>query len=116
MTKTLIVEPEALAELEAGVDWYEHESPGSGVALATEAEARVNALAEPSGVSGLTVPGVRKGLPVWRVFLEHFPYAVIYVETDEAIHVVAFAHLKKRPLYWRRRLQPVLGAAPPKRR
>jgi hypothetical protein len=29
-----------------------------------------------------------------------FPYHLIYLETAEAIHILAFAHDKRRPAYW----------------
>jgi plasmid stabilization system protein ParE len=36
--------------------------------------------------------------------LEHFPFALIYVERPDRIVGVAVAHLKRRPGYWRARL------------
>jgi plasmid stabilization system protein ParE len=45
-------------------------------------------------------PGVR------RVLLSRFPYSIVFTETDDgSIHVVAIAHMKQRPLFWRRRLR-----------
>src|SRR5690349_4664619 len=104
MTKRLIVEPAAAEELERGVLWYEHERPGKGAELADEAERLMNELAT-AGVKGAVVPGVRRDLPVRRRLLPNFPYAIIYVETDDALYVLAVAHLKRRPNYWLPRLR-----------
>ncbi len=42
-------------------------------------------------------------LPVRRVIVDRFPYAVVYRREREAIHILAIAHLRRRPNYWRRR-------------
>lgn len=34
-----------------------------------------------------------------------FPYALVFVELPDVLHVVAFAHLKRRPGYWRSRVR-----------
>jgi hypothetical protein len=36
--------------------------------------------------------------------LAKFPYSVIYKEKDEVILIVAVAHAKRRPGYWRGRI------------
>ena len=36
--------------------------------------------------------------------LEHFPFALVYIERPDRIVGVAVAHLKRRPGYWRARL------------
>lgn len=33
-----------------------------------------------------------------------FPYGVLYFSTDSEIVIVAYAHEKRRPGYWKRRL------------
>ena len=40
-------------------------------------------------------------------FKSPFPYAVYYYEREEDIVVLAYAHEKRRPGYWRYRLQDV---------
>lgn len=42
--------------------------------------------------------------PVRRHFSEVFPYAVLYVEKPDLIAILAVAHFKRRPGYWRDRL------------
>ncbi|MCH7935415.1 MAG: type II toxin-antitoxin system RelE/ParE family toxin, partial [Gemmatimonadetes bacterium] len=39
-----------------------------------------------------------------RVLLHRFPYIVVYKELEDEILVVAFAHHKQRPGYWRDRI------------
>jgi hypothetical protein len=34
-----------------------------------------------------------------------FPYAVVYVEKAEGVWIVAVMYMKRRPGYWRRRLE-----------
>jgi toxin ParE1/3/4 len=40
-----------------------------------------------------------------RHFKPEFPYALIYVEQPDRIIVLAVAHFKRRPDYWRERLE-----------
>jgi len=39
-----------------------------------------------------------------RHFGHKFPYALIYIERPEFVLIVAVAHFKRRPGYWRERL------------
>ena len=40
-----------------------------------------------------------------RYTLNRYPYNVIYYQTDERIFIVAIAHMKRHPTYWRSRLK-----------
>lgn len=40
-----------------------------------------------------------------RHFKKPFPYAVLYVEEPDSVLVLAVAHFKRRPGYWRHRLK-----------
>lgn len=42
--------------------------------------------------------------PARRLLAHGFPYAVIYVHKDDHVWIVAVMHLKRRPGYWRHRL------------
>jgi len=37
--------------------------------------------------------------------VKRFPYRVVYVVVGEDVDVIAVAHAKRRPTYWRRRLK-----------
>lgn len=38
-----------------------------------------------------------------RLLMKHFPYAIVYVVAEEEIRVLAIAHHRRRPTYWRKR-------------
>jgi toxin ParE1/3/4 len=44
---------------------------------------------------------IREGLRRWLV--RRFPYSVIYREEDDRMYVLAIAHHRRRPDYWRER-------------
>jgi len=50
-------------------------------------------------------PRVRFRLPIKRVFLDRFPFAVVFYVDDETVHVVALEALRRRPSDWRARLR-----------
>jgi plasmid stabilization system protein ParE len=94
MTKRVIVEDLARAELRQAMRWYEEQRPGKGAELLDEVDGIFVALSSPTTI-GVTVPGVKAGVRLLRILLTRFPYAVVYVEHEERVHVVAVAHLKK---------------------
>ena len=104
MSRAVVVDEAAAEEAEAQAQFY-MERAGEGVALrfAAEIEAIYRGLAEGRFV-GVNHPRVRFRLPVKRVFLDRFPFAVVFYVEDELVHVVALAALRKRPGYWRARL------------
>jgi len=48
---------------------------------------------------------LRFRLPIKRVFLDRFPFAVVFYAEAQTVHVVALEALRKRPGYWRARLR-----------
>jgi plasmid stabilization system protein ParE len=42
--------------------------------------------------------------PARRHFSRDFPYAVIFLEKTDCVWIVAVMHMKRRPGYWRERL------------
>jgi hypothetical protein len=38
-----------------------------------------------------------------RVFPRHFPHAVVYREGADSLIIIAVAHFRREPGYWRRR-------------
>jgi len=42
--------------------------------------------------------------PFQRHFSTAFPYAVIYVQEPERIHIIAVMHMHRKPGYWKHRV------------
>ena len=105
MTRSLEVDEDAAEEAEAQVRYY-NEHAGTQVALrfVAELEAIYVGLAEGRFV-GVNHPRVDFRLPVKRIFLDRFPFAVVFYVEADTVYVVAFEALQKRPGYWRARLR-----------
>ena len=105
MIRDLVVDEEAIEEAEAETRYYA-ERAGTLVALrfAAEIEAIYRGLAD-GRLVGVNHPRVRFRLPIKRVFLDRFPFAVVFYVEDETVHVVALEALRRRPSYWRARLR-----------
>ncbi len=43
--------------------------------------------------------------PARRHFSSWFPYGIIYLEHDDHLWIVAVMHMKRKPGYWKARLQ-----------
>jgi plasmid stabilization system protein ParE len=105
MTRSLVVDDEAQEEAEGQVAYYA-ERAGSAVALAfvAELEAIYRGLAEAKLV-GVNHPRVKFRLPIKRVFMDRFPFAVVFFVDGEVVRVVAVEALRRRPGYWRARIR-----------
>lgn len=101
MSKPLRFLHEAEAELRAAAEWYDDRA-GLGDELAAEVQATTTRIAA-APEAFAPARGVRSGLGVREAPVKRFPYRVIFVELDEEVRVVALAHKRRRPGYWRRR-------------
>ena len=103
MNKPVVLGEEAEQELAAAVDWYEERAGlGRELLLAVRGAARQIARRPASFQLVANIPAV---LGVRRYLMQGFPYAVVFVELAEQVHVIAIAHLKRRPGYWRVRVR-----------
>lgn len=105
MTRTLIVDEAAQDEAEAQASYYV-ERAGTAVALAfvAELEAIYRGLIDRRFV-GVNHPRVKFRLPVKRVLMERFPFAVVFFAEADTVRVLAVEALRRRPGYWRSRLR-----------
>jgi len=98
MTRPLRFDPAARRELDEAADFYDAEDPGLGLAFLDAAERafeQIQAFPESPPISLA---------PVRTKVLSAFPFSVIYwVTDDEVIIVLALAHHRRRPEYWRGR-------------
>jgi toxin ParE1/3/4 len=81
------------------VAWYEEERSGLGAEFLAEVErATRRIIAFPQHGSPYLV-GTR------RIVLRRFPYSVVYWPDASDLLVVAVAHARRKPGYWRNRLK-----------
>jgi plasmid stabilization system protein ParE len=91
--------PAARREFLAAIVYYNQEQTGLG--------ARFTAAVEEAAARALAFP--RAGSPAAantrRVFLQGFPFSVVYREVAVGIVIFAVAHQSRRPNYWELRVQ-----------
>jgi len=101
VTKPLLLAREAEADLDEAMTWYEERQPGLGERFLTAVKATLRRVARNPGL-GSQPPGVGDD-DARRSLVKKFPYAVVYYETATEIRVIAVAHGRRRPGFWRGR-------------
>lgn len=99
MKKPFRAQHEATEELNHAAQWYDERRSGLGQRFLASVDATLAQIRRFPG-AGAPVPKVPPDLAVRRAPIKGFPYHLIYLETAEAIHILAFAHDKRRPAYW----------------
>lgn len=87
--------PAAVEEAEAALDWHSERSPRAANRFAAELERVIE-----------EISAAPERWPEFegrarRMLLRHFPYAVIYRITKGEIEILAVAHGRRRPGYWK---------------
>ena len=96
--KPLIIHSEARVELDSAIAYYEERKVGFGLDFLSQVEQDLGKIQQnPNLGAPYKVTGLR------RYVMQHFPFLIFYAEFEEFIWVVAIAHGKRRPDYWRRR-------------
>ena len=89
--------PAAREDLNKAAAFYEASVPGLGDAFLDDVERAIENIRK----------SPRIGAPIGRTFrravLRRFPFTVVYAERDAEIVIVAIAHDRRRPGYWRGR-------------
>jgi plasmid stabilization system protein ParE len=97
--KPVEFDPRAAAEVIAARRRYERRSWLAAERFQDEMDRVVGLIASSPGLWPGHLHGTRVVCP------RRFPYLVVYVEHDDAVRVVAVAHARRHPGYWKRRLR-----------
>ncbi len=89
--------PEADQELTQVAEYYESQSHGLGADFLGEFERTLDFLLRFTGAGRLLPHGSR------RLSLRRFPYHLIYRIDPDRVLILAVAHHRRRPGYWRAR-------------
>ena len=90
--------PAAAQEVAAAYDWYAARNPAAANGFRDELRHAVEAVDD----NPATWP--RYGRRARRYVFPRFPFSLIYVQREVEIEIIAVAHGKRRPGYWRSRL------------
>ena len=96
-TESVEFHPEAVAEARSAREWYETRSQAAANAFIAEIENAIEQISEAPARWPSYLQGTR------RYLLQRFPYSVIYREHESRIQVVAVAHARRKPGYWKER-------------
>lgn len=101
--KPVRIEPEAKQELASAAEWYELRREGLGRELLSEVDAVLAAIAR-DPLRFPPYPGVDPSLSVRRASTRRFPFSVAFIDFGSRVRIIAIAHERRRPEYWRGRL------------
>ena len=97
--KVIGFHPDADAEITDAARYYEVRMSALGLTFLTEVERALDQiLMNPDASQKIGKRLRRKSL--WR-----FPYNLVYTVSPDRIRILACAHQKRRPFYWRKRLK-----------
>ena len=99
MTRPIRSSEPASDEFSEAVRWYEARRPGLGGEFFDEVGALLT-LIEANPEIGMTISADGQ---TRRALVGRFPYQVVYRLKPTEIVIVAIAHLKRRPGFWRNR-------------
>ena len=91
--------PEAAEEYAAAADYYSKIQPELGGRFYDEIERLIESVCRQPDLFRVFEP------PARRHFSTVFPYAVIYTEQLDRVWIIAVMNCKKRPGYWKHRLE-----------
>lgn len=96
--KPVVFHEEAVAEMDEAMDYYEIRREGLGLDFLAEVR-KSTALIEEFPRIGAQY----KSTHFRHYVLRRFPFVIFYTELSDAIWIVAVAHGKRKPRYWRNR-------------
>jgi plasmid stabilization system protein ParE len=96
--KQVVIHPEALSEAAAAVSWYSERSLRAPLAFIAEIDKAIESISAAPDRWPILEAGCRR-FPLYR-----FPYFIVYRQkSEQLIQVVAVAHARRKPGYWRNR-------------
>ncbi len=91
------IHPEAVLEAQAAREWYETKSHEAAAAFMAELDIAVDSIRAAPELYPPYLHGTR------RYLMRRFPYLIVYRIASTAIEIVAVAHGRRRPGYWKKR-------------
>lgn len=93
----------AAAEAAEAAAWYESQRQGLGIDFREEFRVALDMLRQ-EPLPGRPWPGRLGERGVKRIAMKRFPFFLVFVNVDSGSVVLALAHHRRRPAYWRNRI------------
>ena len=97
-SRQIDVHPEAVDEARAAAQWYRERSALAADAFLAELDRAVEKIVENPEMYPHYVQGTR------RYLLQRFPFYLVYRQVTGKLEIVAIAHGRRKPGYWRKRI------------
>jgi toxin ParE1/3/4 len=95
--KRIVYHPQALDELIDAAEYYDLCSPGLGGRFVDGVESAADFICKNPYLLAPDKSGCRKYV------MKKFPFLIIYRVKDDCIYILAVAHGKRKPGYWKKR-------------
>jgi plasmid stabilization system protein ParE len=90
--------PEAKEDFRDAIQWYRSRNRGVAVEFRVTVSDVIRRIVQAPQRWPKNLQGTR------RFVLHRFPFSIIYLDDPDVLTIVAVAHNKRRPGYWKRRL------------
>jgi plasmid stabilization system protein ParE len=90
--------PEARQDLREAILWYRNRSPSVAAEFRGIASKAIRNIANAPQRHPRYLHGTR------RLVLRRFPFSFVYLDDPDVVSIVAVAHAKRKPGYWKARL------------
>ncbi len=94
--------PDASAEFNAAIDWYDSRDARVGATFVTNVQSAIAAALEAPD-SWAVWPGWTREPVIHSKGVRNFPYRIVYFVHDERLIIIAVAHTNRRPGFWQDR-------------
>jgi plasmid stabilization system protein ParE len=94
----LQIHPDALEEAEAAVDWYARRSWRAARLFLDELDRAIDRIGQNPELYPSHDFGTR------RMVMRRFPFVIVFRSAAGGIEIIAVAHGRRRPGYWRERV------------
>lgn len=98
MTRRLVLEPEAEAEIAEAAEWYESRARGVGPEFLRAVEVTLVSVQRNPQQYQTVFRDVR------RAPLRRFPFSLMYIASEQEIIVLACIHGRRNPTHWKGRI------------
>jgi len=95
---SLIIRPQAEADLAEAFNWYEERRNGLGFEFLTE----VRSILRIIGENPLRHPAIYRNAR--RALTRKFPYKIFYLFEADKVEVIGVVHAKRHPQFWQQRV------------